>query len=219
MREVARKVVAIHEHIADARSDYYHNAVNQLLSRYDVIGIGKWRGNGKAPGEGEAKRAQTRKDYDHAISSFASILKYKAEGCGKQVFDVPEHGTTKTCTCGATTGPSGLAGLSVREWTCSACGTSHNRDFHAAAEIARRAQEMAAASAGGVASPVKAGRKKGRSTPKVQTKVMSQDIGVPVIDQTLSARKDISVEYCERRSDVSEAVYRASGIKPCSRET
>lgn len=145
-RRASQQVLDAQEHIANARSDYYHNAANQLLSAYDVIGVGTWRGKGNAPGEGKAKRAQNRKDYDHAISSFVSILEYKADECGKQVFDVPEHGSTKRCSyCRADTGPTGLEGLKVREWTCRECGPHHDRDFQAAAEIARRAQRMAGA--------------------------------------------------------------------------
>jgi transposase len=126
MLDVGRKVIDIQEHIASARADYYHNTANQLLNDFGVIGVGTWSGKGNAPGEGKARAAQNRKDYDHAISSFTSILKYKAEGCGKQVFDVPEHGSTKTCShCKAQTGPSGLEGLKVREWTCRECGTPH----------------------------------------------------------------------------------------------
>ena len=91
-----------------------------MLTQYDVIGVGTWRGKGTATGQGKAKRAQTRKDYDHAISSFVSILKYKADECGKTVLAVPEQGSTKTCSvCGADTGPTGLSGLKVRQWTCT----------------------------------------------------------------------------------------------------
>jgi hypothetical protein len=46
-------------------------ALDIFLARH---GVGTWRGKGRGPGEGKAYRAQNRKDYDHAISSFASIL-------------------------------------------------------------------------------------------------------------------------------------------------
>lgn len=121
-RATGARILRMQEHIAAARLDFYHNAANSLLARYDNIGIGAWRPK-SAPGLGKARRAQRRKDYDHAISSFAAILKYKA-GADKKVFEaVPEHGTTRDCVaCGASTGPAGLAGLGVREWVCTACG-------------------------------------------------------------------------------------------------
>jgi len=44
----------------------------------------------------------------------------------EQVFDVPEHGSTKTCShCQASTGPTGLAGLKVRG-SGRARGAEHN---------------------------------------------------------------------------------------------
>jgi transposase len=202
MRATGRKVLAIQEHIANARTDYYHNAANQLLRDFDVVGVGAWRGKGRAPGEGKSQRAQNRKDYDHAISNFVSILNYKADECGKQVFAINERGTTKTCGhCGAATGPTGLDGLSVREWTCSACGSSHNRDFQAAAAIAKAAKEMATASAGRVASRAKAGRNKGRARSYTERKTTSATR--LVADQAVPARADIiNIKCYERCNDV-----------------
>jgi transposase len=206
MLDTGRQVLALQEHIANARTDYYHNTANQLLSDYDVVGVGTWRGRGQAPGEGKTRAAQNRKDYDHAISSFVSILQYKADECGKQVFDVPEHGSTKTCShCGAQTGPTGLDGLKVRQWTCRECGTPHNRDFSAAAEIARRAKEMAAGNAARVASPK--GRKKGRRA-QAQTQIK-----IPVIDQTVPARAELDIIKCCERSSGAPEVQTARAVQ------
>jgi len=37
-----------------------------------------------------------------------------------------------TCSvCGAVSGPTGLAGLSVRQWRCKDCGSLHDRDINA----------------------------------------------------------------------------------------
>lgn len=42
---------------------------------------------------------------------------------------VPGAYSTISCpACGARTGPSGFGQLSIREWTCSACGKTHDRD-------------------------------------------------------------------------------------------
>ena len=134
-------------HIADARREAYHLGANRLLNEFAVVGVGNWRGRGKAPGVGRAKRAQNRKDYDNAISEFTAILKDKAARCSqpRAVFDVREAGTTKNCPdCGAATGPSGIKDLKVRAWTCSSCGANHERDFASARAIARRAQQTAA---------------------------------------------------------------------------
>ena len=41
--------------------------------------------------------------------------------------------STKTCSAsGSLAGPTGSAGLSVRQWTCATCGAVHERDVNAA---------------------------------------------------------------------------------------
>ncbi|WP_430508930.1 zinc ribbon domain-containing protein, partial [Burkholderia sp. BCCCDS10] len=37
----------------------------------------------------------------------------------------------------STTRPKGIAGLRIREWTCSNCGVEHDRDTNAAMNILR----------------------------------------------------------------------------------
>ena len=40
--------------------------------------------------------------------------------------------------CHARTGPKGLEGLAVRQWTCSVCAAPHERDTNAARNILAR---------------------------------------------------------------------------------
>ncbi len=47
--------------------------------------------------------------------------------------EVASRNSTRTCSaCGCLSGPTGLAGLSVRTWVCAECGTPHDRDQNAA---------------------------------------------------------------------------------------
>jgi transposase len=190
MQATKAELADMARHLVDARTDFYHRTAIDLLQKADASGVGTWRGRGRAPGKGKAKRAQVRKDADHAISEFASILKDKASLSvqPKQVVDVKEPGTTCECPdCGAKTGPSGLEELGVREWTCSSYGTFHIRDFAAARSIARRtAAETAAGRAAGVAEATTPKRKRQRA--KAQTKGPSQDGQVPVADEAVAAR-------------------------------
>jgi transposase len=185
------QIEEMQSHIAAARLDFYHCAANELLTEYDAVAVGKWRGRGNSPGEGKARRAQNRKDYDHAISLFVGILKYKA-GDAKQVTDEKEHGSTRDCAnCGEPTGPTGLAGLKVRKWTCSNCGTTHeNRDFAAAGAIARRAADKLAAGAQPRSSQSRlAGKTQRRRPPEGRTKVLrAASSEVPVNDEAGTAR-------------------------------
>jgi hypothetical protein len=51
---------------------------------------------------------------------------------------VGEQYTSQTCSsCGAlpNSRPRGIAGLGIREWTCCACGVTHDRDVNAARNI------------------------------------------------------------------------------------
>ena len=61
---------------------------------------------------------------------------YKSNICGRQLIAVNSKYTTMTCSaCGALTGPTGLGGLAVRHWTCSACGADHDRDHNSAVVV------------------------------------------------------------------------------------
>jgi IS605 OrfB family transposase len=140
LERTLKQIAGMSEHIANARQDYYHQATNSLLENFDVVGIGTWRGHQTSLGQGKAKKAMRRKALDHSPSAFAAILKYKAEAAGKTVLAIDEAGTTRTCVdCGEVTGPKGIENLSIRNWTCSACGTNHDRDFSSAKAIAQRA--------------------------------------------------------------------------------
>jgi putative transposase len=62
-----------------------------------------------------------------------TMLAYKCTASGRRFVEVPSKNSTKTCSaCGSLSGPTGYAGLSVRQWTCSACGADHDRDVNAA---------------------------------------------------------------------------------------
>ena len=137
-------------HIVAARREAYHLAANRLVAEYALIGVGHWRGRGKAGGIGGWRRAQNRRDYDNALAEFVDLLKDKATRCShpRQVVDVHEAFTTRRCfDCGEPTGPRGRRGLKIREWTCAHCGAHHHRDFASARAIARQALAEAAAGA------------------------------------------------------------------------
>lgn len=61
------------------------------------------------------------------------MLSYKSRIGGTEYREIDSRNSTKTCSsCGALTGPTGLNGLSVRRWVCSACGAVLDRDINAA---------------------------------------------------------------------------------------
>jgi putative transposase len=62
------------------------------------------------------------------------MLEYKAARYGRRLVRIGRfEPTSQTCsTCGVKDGPKPLY---VREWTCSACGTVHDRDHNAAINV------------------------------------------------------------------------------------
>lgn len=70
----------------------------------------------------------------------------KAVAHGAIVVEVNEAHSTVTCSCcESRTGPEGVAGLRIREWTCRACGQQHDRDTNAARNILRLGHQTLAA--------------------------------------------------------------------------
>ena len=68
-----------------------------------------------------------------ANGQLIGMMAYKAVPAARNVVPVSSVRTTMTCsTCGALTGPTGLRGLAVRDWTCCACGAHHDRDINSA---------------------------------------------------------------------------------------
>ena len=62
-----------------------------------------------------------------------TMLAYKCTARGREFLEVPSRLSTKTCSaCGSLSGPTGYAGLQVRQWKCAACGAAHDRDVNAA---------------------------------------------------------------------------------------
>jgi transposase len=145
MTKTQKRANDLRRRLVDVRTEHYRLKAREVLNQFDHVGIGTWRPKG-APGEGQAKRAQLRKDADNALGQFAGILRdYAARNVTpKKIYDINEVNTTRRCiNCGEMTGPSGLSNLGVREWTCSHCGAHHQRDFASARAIALRTQIVA----------------------------------------------------------------------------
>ena len=206
-------------HIVAARREAYHLAANRLVAEYALIGVGHWRGRGKAGGIGGWRRAQNRRDYDNALAEFVDLLKDKAARCSspRQVVDVHEAFTTRHCfDCGEPSGPRGRHGLKVREWTCARCGAHHQRDFASARVIARRALAEAAAGA----LPAQPEPKKNGSNPAASpTGKRARKARVkPSLATEKRARSPRAVEYPSMPKRASERARR-SGVSAAPRPT
>ena len=119
-------VARLHERIANRRKDYNHKVSREIITNYKEIYITKDNLRGQAKRFGKSIG-------DTGISQLRNFITYKGDIHGRVVKLVDSRFTTMTCSnCGFLTGPTGLGGLVVRDWGCSACGAHHDRDINAA---------------------------------------------------------------------------------------
>jgi len=127
-----KQVKAIHAKIANTRKDHHHKLSHRLVMTFDYIAVGNV--NSKAL----AGTRLAKSVHDASWSSLRHMIRYKAIAHGAWYEEVDEKHTTQTCShCGAMPDerPRGIAGLGIRQWVCSDCGTVHDRDVNAARNI------------------------------------------------------------------------------------
>ncbi|MFJ7293463.1 RNA-guided endonuclease InsQ/TnpB family protein [Streptomyces collinus] len=122
------KVARAHAAVADARREFHHQLSTKLISENQGIAVED------LPVAGLARTKLAKSVHDAGWSSFVSMLEYKAARYGRSLVKIGRFTpTSQTCsTCGAVDGPKPL---NVREWTCTACGTVHDRDTNAAINV------------------------------------------------------------------------------------
>jgi IS605 OrfB family transposase len=84
------------------------------------------------------KTKMAKSTLDAGWSSLKTMLEYKSHQAGIVFEEVNEAFTTQTCSCcgsNPASSPKGRTGLGIREWTCSDCGSVHDRDVNAARNI------------------------------------------------------------------------------------
>ena len=127
--KVKRHVARIHEKIANSRSDTLHKLSTDLVTRFDVICVEDLNLRGMVKNHSLARSL-----HDASIGSTIRMIEEKAGRYGKTVVKVDRwFPSSKTCSdCGQIVERLPLC---VREWTCPECGTIHDRDANAAANI------------------------------------------------------------------------------------
>ena len=133
-----QRVRAIHAKIKAQRQDALHVLSTELVKQYGAIFVGNVNASGLA------KTKMAKSVLDAGWSSFRTMLQYKCAHAGSWFEEINESFSTQTCSCCWTRGsenngsPKGRAGLGIREWTCTECGTHHDRDENAAKVILAR---------------------------------------------------------------------------------
>lgn len=88
--------------------------------------------------KGLARTRMAKSVHDSGWSTFTAMLEYKARIYGRQFHRIGRfEPTSQVCSvCSVKDGPEPLH---IREWTCSGCGATHDRDVNAARNIAMAA--------------------------------------------------------------------------------
>ena len=122
------KVAKIHNKIKNSRLDFLHKLSTELVDKYNAIAIEDLNMKAMSQALNFGKSVS-----DNGWGIFTSLLKYKAEGEGKQLVKIDKFfPSSKTCSfCGSI--KSNLK-LSDRMYICD-CGISIDRDLNATINI------------------------------------------------------------------------------------
>ena len=126
------RVKAIHAKISNRRKDALHKFSRTLVNRCGEIYVGN------VSSLKLVKTNMAKSVLDAGWGQLKTMLEYKCAHAGTVFKEVNEAYTTQTCSdCGCLpdSRPKGIAGLGIREWTCSECGVTHDRDVNAAKNI------------------------------------------------------------------------------------
>lgn len=127
-----QRVKAIRAKIANRRKDALHKFSRQIVAEHAAIFVGN------VSSKKLVKTRMAKSVLDAGWSMLKTMLEYKCDHAGIVFEEVNEAYTTQTCSsCGERPPerPNGIAGLGIREWQCSGCGVTHDRDINAALNI------------------------------------------------------------------------------------
>jgi putative transposase len=132
-RKAKAKLARLHARIAAIRQDALHQLSTSLTRRFHTIVVEDLNVRGMVK-----NRYLARSVADMGFFEFRRQLEYKAARRGGRVV-VADRFYASSKTCSACGHALETLPLSVREWTCPACGAIHDRDVNAAKNLERLA--------------------------------------------------------------------------------
>jgi putative transposase len=128
-REKSRAVLArAHATVANRRADFCHQVSTAIIGENQAVYVEDLC----VAGLGRTRLAKSV--HDAGWSAFVAMLEYKAARYGR-IFARTGRFEPTSQVCSACAVKDGPKPLSVRSWTCAACGTVHDRDVNAARNV------------------------------------------------------------------------------------
>ncbi|MET9879813.1 RNA-guided endonuclease TnpB family protein [Actinacidiphila glaucinigra] len=169
------KVARAHARTADARREFHHQLSTRIIRENQAVAVED------LAVKGLARTRMAKSVQDAGWSAFTAMLEYKAALYGRTFHRIGRfEPTSQVCSvCGVKDGPKPL---SVRVWTCGACGTVLDRDINAAVNIAKAAG-LAVSACGARVRPVlvPAQREETGTPPKPQPVTTGRQAGISVL--------------------------------------
>jgi putative transposase len=131
--KVQKQLSRLHAKISNIRNDETHKLTSMLTQNYGTIGIENLNVSGMVKNHKLARAV-----LDMSFFEFRRQLEYKAKMTGGDIVVADRFfPSSKLCSiCGY---KAEDMKLSVRDWTCSACQSSHDRDINAAINLKNNA--------------------------------------------------------------------------------
>jgi len=128
-----KRVRAIHAKIKNTRKHFNHVESCRIARQHRTVVVGN------VSASKLAKTKMAKSVLDAGWYQFKTNLAYKVSRHQGTFKEVNEAYSTQTCSsCGSKDSsqrPIGFAGLEIRDWECTGCGTKHDRDVNAALNI------------------------------------------------------------------------------------
>jgi len=141
------RIAKLQATITRQRDEVLHYTARRLVDTAQTVAFEDLNHTAmRSKGKGRRKRGLNRSLSTAAPGRLIALTQEKAARVGGQVVKVNARNTSQLCSaCGALPAKKGLH---VRVWRCAECGAQHDRDVNAARNIAQRANNTGAFSAG-----------------------------------------------------------------------